>query len=122
MPRGDGTGPLGQGPKTGRGGQGRGGQGRGGQGRGGQGRGGQGRGGQGRGGRRGAQRAAAEVPEDTSAAASPDSLPQSELQMLQTQVEAASAALEQIRQRLEELAAEQAPAASPGRESSSTDA
>jgi hypothetical protein len=100
MPNRDGTGPMGTGPGRGRGvGQGRGG-----------------------GGRRGWRRGAANVPEAAAAAASQDAPPQSELQMLQTQVEAASATLNQIRQRLDELAAEQAPTASPGKEPSSTDA
>jgi hypothetical protein len=68
------------------------------------------------------ERAAADVPDDTATVASPDSPPQSELQMLQTQVETAAATLHQIRQRLDELAAEKAPPASPGHEPSSLDA
>ena len=122
MPGRDGTGPMGTGPVRGQGaGQGRCAR---------HGRGGQGGGG-GRRGRRnmfhatgltGWQRAAAKVPEDVTTAASPESPPPTELQMLHAQVEAATATLDQIRQRLGELAAKETPAAVPGHEPSSTGA
>ena len=131
MPGRDGTGPMGTGPRGGRGaGQGKGSdaanavnQGL----RGRHGRGGQGRGGGGRRGRRnmfhatgltGWQRAAADVTDGAATVASP----QPELPILQTQVEAVAATLDQIRERLDELAAEEAPPASPGHEPSSLDA
>lgn len=68
------------------------------------------------------ERAAAEVPADTVAAKSSDSSPQSELHVLQTQVEAAAATLDQIRQRLDALAVDEAPPASPDDEPASPDA
>lgn len=68
------------------------------------------------------QRAGAGVPEDVTAEASQDAPPPTELQMLHAQVEAATATLDQIRQRLGELAAKETAAAAPGHEPSSTGA